>query len=101
MPRIKEVTVRPEVIAAGENSRLEVELDSPAPAGGFVVGIEHITNAGNTDTVVNMPTSLRFEPGASRFPYDIRTQRKTDSTTDIVFVAFNGNDRRSTRLIIN
>jgi hypothetical protein len=100
-PRIAQVTLTPDTIAAGETTRLEVELDSPAPAGGLVVGISHITNAGLTDTIVNMPTSLKFDEGIQRFPYTIRTQRKTDKVTDIVFVAFNGTDKKSARLIVN
>jgi hypothetical protein len=99
-PAIASVTLTPDRIAAGETTVLAIELDRPAPDG-FVVGIAQITNSGVTDTVVNMPVSVRFEAGARRFPIVIRTQRKTDRVTTIEFTAFHGSDKRSAQLTVN
>jgi hypothetical protein len=99
-PSIAALTITPSRIAAGEITVLAIELDRPAPEG-FVVGISQITNTGVTDTIVEMPTSARFDAGVRRFPITIRTQRKTDRVTDIVFTAFHGNDKKSAQLIIN
>jgi hypothetical protein len=80
---------------------LTVTLDRPAPAGGFVIGISHITNTGVDDVIVNMPLKLDFQAGASSFPFVINTRHATDDTTDIIFKAFHFNDEKDTELKIN
>lgn len=106
-PQIASITINPGTInpgrvRTGESTTLTVTLDRPAPSGGFAVGIAHTTNTGLDAAIVDgyMPYSLTFQAGASRFPYEIRTQYATDDTTDIVFTAFHYNDQKSAELFI-
>jgi len=100
-PHIASATVTPSMVNAGAQATLTVTLDRPAPAGGFVVGIAHITNTGLDDAIVNMPVSMQFQAGASSFPFVINTQHATDEITDIIFKAFHFNDEKDTELKIN
>jgi hypothetical protein len=100
-PKIASMTITPSLIREGEQATLTVTLDQAAPAGGFVVGISHVTNTGVDDVIVSMPQSLPFMQGARVFPFAIRTQRRTQNTTDIVFTAFHGADQKSAQLTIN
>jgi hypothetical protein len=100
-PRIARISIAPDTITAGQSATLIVELSEPAAAGGFVVGISHITSTGLDDTIVAMPQSLTFEKGATRFPFEIRTRRKTNDPTRIVFTAFHGAERQSANLTVN
>ena len=100
-PHIASATVSPSTINAGAQATLTVTLDRPAPAGGFVVGIAHITNTGLDAVIENMPSELDFQAGASSFPFVIKTRHETDDITDIIFKAFHFNDEQVTELKIN
>jgi hypothetical protein len=100
-PHIASATVSPSTISAGMQATLTVTLDRPAPAGGFVVGVAHITNTGLDDVIVNMPNDCRFAAGASSCPFVINTRHETDDVTDIIFKAFHFNEEKDTELKIN
>lgn len=99
-PHIATISISPSAVTAGQSATLTVDLSAPAPAGGFTVGISHLTNAGADEAVVNMPESLVFKEGATRFPFEIRTKRATDEPTDIMFVVFHGTEHQSASLTI-
>ena len=100
-PKIASVTITPSRITAGAQATLTVTLDRPAPAGGFVVGISHVTNTGVDDVIVNMPVSLSFVEGATSFPFVIETRRRTNRQTHILFIAFHFSDQKSANIYID
>lgn len=100
-PHIASATVSPSTISAGMQATLTITLDRPAPGGGFVVGVAHITNTGLDDVIVNMPNDCRFAAGASSCPFVINTRHETDDITDIIFKAFHFNEEKDTELKIN
>lgn len=99
-PELASIAVSPAAIRAGQDSTLTVTLTGPAPQGGIVVGISHITNFGVDDVIVQMPQSVTFQAGASSFPFVMHTRHRTDATTDIVFKAFRGSVEKATELTI-
>ncbi len=100
-PKIASVTVTPSRITAGAQATLTVTLDRPAPSGGFVVGISHITNTGVDDVIVNMPVSLSFLEGVTSFPFVIETRGRTNRQTHILFIAFHFSDQKSANMYID
>lgn len=100
-PHIAAATIAPSEITAGQQSTLTVTLTQPAPAGGFVVGISHITNTGVDDVIEQMPVSLSFQAGATSFPFVITTRHRTNDVTDIVFKAFHYSDEKYVEIKIN
>lgn len=91
----------PSRITAGAQATLTVTLDRPAPAGGFVVGISHVTNTGVDDVIVHMPLRMSFTQGATTYPFVIETQQRTNIQTDILFTAFHLDDQKSVNIYID
>jgi hypothetical protein len=99
-PRISSFTITPAVISAGQSTVFRAVLEQSAPASGATIAFSSITNTGVTSTIVNMPVSLQFDPGAREGSITVSTQRVTPETTDIVFTAATAISTKSAQLTV-
>jgi len=99
--KIQKFTISPDEVSAGSTVQFTVTLDKPAGDGGAEIGFSSITNTGLTDTIVNMPVSLRLNKGIKEGTIKVRTQRVTNEATHIVFTAYNWNSQYSAELLIH
>lgn len=99
--RISDLTITPSTTPAGGSVVFRVVLEKPAPTAGAVVAFSSITNTGLTSTIVNMPVSMKLNPGIKEGSLTVKTQRMTQEVTDIVFTAATSINNKSAELIIH
>jgi hypothetical protein len=84
--KVVSCTVSPSSIPLGQKANLIVELDQPAPAGGYTVAITTNSN-GALETLENTPVGLDFAVDDKRFTYQLVTQNVPGAATIITFYA--------------
>jgi hypothetical protein len=98
---IKEFTISPSEIMAGQTTTFTIILDRPAPAGGINVAFSSVTNTGLTDSIVDLPTAMFIRQGAASESKVVRTQRATWLVTNILFKAQTWTTSKNANLIIH